>query len=66
MLIEQLRIIDNDKIETPEGNIPAPTVYFMDIAVGEKKKASIPISQEVYTTLHNLVVEDELLTVPSV
>jgi len=64
MLIEQLRVIDNDKIETPEGNIPAPTAYFMDVVVNEKKKASVSISQDVYTVLHNLVIKSEPSTAP--
>jgi hypothetical protein len=54
MLIERLRVVDNDTIDTPEGKVVAPTTYFMDLELNEEESVAIPIDRGTYQALHNL------------
>jgi len=59
MKIEKLRILDNDRMETPEGSIIAPTTYFMDVELNQEDSLAIPINAETYFVLHGLMSEGE-------
>ena len=54
MKIEGLRVVDNDKLETPEGDIVAPVVYYMDLAINEQESVAVSIGPETYSSLHTL------------
>lgn len=55
MRIDGLRIVDNDKLETPEGDVVAPVRYYMDVQLNEEESASVSINQDTYTTLHTIL-----------
>jgi hypothetical protein len=62
MLIERLRIVDMDSIDTPEGPVVAPTAFYMDVALNQEEMVAVPINRETYNALHNLYTADEVPT----
>ena len=64
MLIERLRVIDSDSVDTSEGPITAPTTYYMDIALNEEESVAVPINRETYVALHNLETANEVPPTP--
>lgn len=65
MLIERLRVVDNDTIETPEGRMLAPTAYYMDLSLNQEEMVAVPINRDTYVSLHNLFTADEVPERPS-
>ena len=59
-VIENLRVVDNDVLDTPEGQIVAPTTYFMDIALNPEEVVAVPINGETFGTLHALATANEV------
>jgi hypothetical protein len=60
MLIENLRVVDTNKLDTPTGPIAAPITYFMDIALNQEEVVAVPISGETFASLHNLATASEI------
>jgi hypothetical protein len=60
MQIEKLRVV-NDQVEADDGGtIHAPTVYFMDVALGPQECVAVPIGLETYVTLSNLSADQDV------
>jgi len=59
MLIERLRVIDNAKIDTPQGLVSTPVTYSMDVAINEEQIMSVPISQDTYSSLHDIMTSHD-------
>lgn len=64
MLIENLRVVDNDTLNTPDGPVVAPTTYFMDVAISQEDMVAVPINPQTYEALHNLLTANEVPTGP--
>lgn len=64
MLIENLRVVDTNKLETPGGSVGAPVTYFMDIALNQEEVVAVPISSETFASLHNLATASEVPGLP--
>lgn len=64
MLIENLRVVDNDVLQTADGPVKAPVAYFMDIALNQEEVVAVKISGDTYGTLHALGTANEVPEVP--
>lgn len=53
MQITNLNVV-NDKLETPQGEITAPTNYYMEITIDPLNVVSVPINLETYQSLNDL------------
>lgn len=60
MLIENLRVVDNDTMDTPNGTVTAPVTYYMDVSLEDKKIVSVPINCTTFSTLHSIAVTGEM------
>ena len=59
MEIVGLRIEDDKYFDSPDGPIPAPLKFVMDVKLNEEELIPVNIDQDTHFALHNLMIEHE-------
>jgi len=55
MIIERLRINEEETIDTKDGPVSFGPSYFMDVAINEEEVYSVPVEENTYRSLHSLM-----------